>query len=233
MRHWIWIVLALLTSAHTATATEVIVILTKDGALLSADSLEVVSGKPPVQACKIHQTGCLLWIAAGSVGDTGTGFDVSDFFVQRAANECDVRKNLNHLDSRLTTALQKEVPRIRQLQPEYYQKLIRGGYILSLFAAGVRRGKVETYEKDFSSSMDLSIRLRPRHVPHRACLSPALPKFSDMSTAIQFPGMRLPSLTSSCRSLSLLTLTMSAHLLVSFFSATTVCAGLGRTTAPT
>jgi hypothetical protein len=150
MRHWIWIVLALLTSAPTATATEVIVILTKDGALLSADSLEIISGKSPVQACKIHQTGCLLWIAAGSIGDTGTGFDVGDFFVQRAANKCDVRKNLNHLDSRLTTALQKEVPRIKQLQPEYYQKLLRGGYILSLFAAGVRRGKVEAYEKDFS-----------------------------------------------------------------------------------
>ncbi len=131
-------------------ATEVAVIVTRDWAAFATDSLFLANGVVPIQGCKINQlpNHNVFWAAAGIPSDPLTGFDIAAFFAR--AKEQPVGKILDTLAPNLVSALEKEIPIIKRLEPSIYADMMRGGFILTLAVVGIERGHPATYWKDFA-----------------------------------------------------------------------------------
>jgi hypothetical protein len=129
--------------------TELIAIVTDDQVALAADSrvVEMGSGRRST-GCKLHQTESLFWAAAGIVDDQEQNYRLADFINTYIAN-MDARAALDALERDLMGPLQRELRALRRNHPAIYVAVMKGGFILTLFAVKVRGSGVEAFSKDF------------------------------------------------------------------------------------
>lgn len=128
-------------------ATEVIVIVLKDGILFAADSLELSrGGSVEGSVCKIRQTGAVWWAVAGIAKDTDTSFYPATFFTAAINDRLNTRQILNRVSLKIKAPLQKEIPVIKKQFPDYYKR----GSGMTLFAARMRGTLVDGSMKDLN-----------------------------------------------------------------------------------
>jgi len=152
--------LLILCMCGNASGTAIISLRSGGQVVLASDSLVVHSKHSPTSECKIHQNGDFFWAASGDVGNSDTGYEVQNFLkTERKGNHRDVLRVLDQLDAKLTPALQKEVAEIRKGSPQIFEKMVRGGGILTIFAVQLKGDKPEVFQKIFRLTND---RVRPR-----------------------------------------------------------------------
>jgi hypothetical protein len=134
----------------TSMATEVIMIISRNLVVLAADSLQVRRGGKVETVCKIHQTGHFWWVAGGIASDEDTGFDVTEFFTAVAKEGLDTSHTLDAIGCRIKGSLQKELPVLKQQQPDFYKKVIDTGEgPVVIFAARIAGNQFEAFMKGF------------------------------------------------------------------------------------
>ena len=145
------LILICLLISQTAYGTEVVLIASKSGVILGADSLRLHgTGAPPTLACKIHQTKNVFWSAAGTTGDTNSGFDIANFFKSGIQPDQSVEKNLADIGKSLIKPLEREMPLVKIENPEYYANSTKGDKIvLSLYATQTNGSAIASSEEDF------------------------------------------------------------------------------------
>ena len=141
----------LLLATVNTSATQIIILGMNPAFYVAADSLVAVPGSTPIQECKIHQTGKIIWTAGGLDLDKKTGFSVRDYF-RKNGGMGRAEETLDSISQKIIPALQKELPVLKRIAPDFYARIITRGAILTLYAVGIFDHRVEAVRRILTSS---------------------------------------------------------------------------------
>lgn len=161
---WLWRCSLIVVCCISAKGTQVIMHVSRGRIIIAADSLMRHEGTSETLGCKIEQANGMFWASAGLDGHVATGYSVKRLIDTAAANRSSIRAILDVAGERLVPSLQKELPRIKRELPWFYQGIMQGGTILSVFAARETKVGLEGYAKEFRVSAD-----RVTTEPARTC----------------------------------------------------------------
>ena len=134
-----------LVPPQEARATTIVVIRTHKEVVLATDSKATYEGgDAPENAgpvSKIYGMGDLFFAVSGLAEDPETKFTVPGIVAEASRGLSTVAEKVKAIEARLETALVTEVPKVRERDPDLYQKLVSGKWdVLSLVVVGLEKG---------------------------------------------------------------------------------------------
>jgi hypothetical protein len=138
--------LILLLATARTSGTEIVLIVSEDHtqAIIAADSKIVRPGSLPRDGCKIHQSGNVIWAAAGVVDSSS--YSIESYF-DKHCNE-PVMQMLDSVGREIVPPLPKTLPELKRYAPSYYADLVKKRTIISLFAIDRTHGRIDGYSKN-------------------------------------------------------------------------------------
>jgi hypothetical protein len=178
--------------AAQAGATTIVAVRTPTEIVIGADSkvTDTYGNAFKRQGCKIIQAGNLFFAYEGLTRDTRTGFDIA----RVASQALQLRSNLSAaekvsiLTGFVASELFKELPRLKQHDPDTYREKVEGGQIfLTVLVAGFEAGRPLLFVRQFRAvpvnRQTIGVSVLPDDCP-QDCVGDAVVKFLGETAAI-------------------------------------------------
>lgn len=149
--------LSIFFAAVSTNATTIVAVKTKQEIIIGADSklTDTYGNTVNEQACKIIQSGNMVFAAEGFIRNKQTGFGIYKIIGQalKQPAKISLTDKVNFVSGVVVSELLKELPKLRKQNADTYRSKIEGKVFLSLLFAGFENGKPLMFVRQFRLAM--------------------------------------------------------------------------------